>query len=132
MGKDHSGITRKILVVDDEKAITDLFSQILGDMEYEVRAVDDGEEALKILDAYKPDVIVSDVHMPKIDGDELYRRAIERQPSYAKKFIFLTGSNVDTKLQRFLDTSGCEVLDKPFDIIELSEIIKKKLRSSGL
>jgi two-component system sensor histidine kinase/response regulator len=130
MGKDPSRLTGKILVVDDEKAITDLFSQILGDMEYEVRAVDDGEEALKIIDAYKPDVVVSDVHMPRIDGDELYKRAIERQPSYANRFIFLTGSNIDAKLQHFLATSGCEVLSKPFDILELSEIIKKKIGKS--
>ena len=127
MGKDLGRVSGSILIVDDEKAITDLFTQILSDMGYEVTAVDDGEEALKIIDAYKPDVIVSDVHMPRIDGDELFRRVIGKLPSYAKKFVFLTGSNIDTKLQQFLATSGCEVLVKPFDIFELSEIIRKKI-----
>lgn len=131
MGKDLSGRMRKILVVDDEKAITDLFSQILGNMEFEVMAVNDGEEALKIFDAFKPDVIVSDVHMPRIDGDELYRRIVERQPSYAKKFIFLTGSNIDANLQHFLIATGCEIIAKPFDILYLSEIINKKIGNPG-
>jgi CheY-like chemotaxis protein len=132
MGKDLGRVTGRILIVDDEKAITDLFSQILCDMGYEVTAVDDGEEALKIIDTYRPDVIVSDVHMPRIDGDELFRRVIERVPAYAKKFVFLTGSNIDSELQRFLATSGCEVLVKPFDIYELSDIIKKKIGKPGL
>ncbi len=131
MGKDLSDITGKILIVDDEKAITDLFSHILRDMGFEVTAVDDGEEALKIIDRYKPDVIVSDVHMPRIDGDELFRRIIGRLPSYAKKFVFLTGSNINNKLQQFLAASGCEVLVKPFDVFELSDIIRKKIGKSG-
>ncbi len=131
MRKNLSRKIKKVLVVDDEKAITDLFSQILGNAEFEVMAVNDGEEALKIFDAFKPDVIVSDVHMPRIDGDELYRRIVERQPSYTKKFIFLTGSNIDTNLQHFLIATGCEIIAKPFDILYLSEIINKKIGNPG-
>ncbi|MCL5021374.1 MAG: response regulator, partial [Bacteroidetes bacterium] len=70
MNSTQPGNAGRILIVDDEKDITNLFADLMRDMGYEVRAADDGEVALQIIGSYRPDIVVSDIHMPRIDGDE--------------------------------------------------------------
>lgn len=127
MNSTQPGNAGRILIVDDEKDITNLFADLMRDMGYEVRAADDGEVALQIIGSYRPDIVVSDIHMPRIDGDEFYRRVVNMIPSYASKFIFITGSEIDTALGVFLADTKCAVFFKPFDILELSSVIKSKI-----
>lgn len=59
---------RKILVVEDDKFLANAYRVKLTKSEYEVRVASDGDEALKILNEYVPDLIVLDLMMPKVDG----------------------------------------------------------------
>jgi len=77
-----------ILVVDDEKAFALLVSQILRDEGYRVKTVSSGEEALKILDSYEPDLIISDIKMPGMDGIALMETVKKKYPD--TDFIMIT------------------------------------------
>lgn len=117
----------RILIVEEEKGITDLFADLMSEMGYEVEIAEDGEEALGLIPSYKPHIVVSDIYMPKIDGDKLYNRIIKESPEYADRFIFITGNPIDDKLEEFLAGTGCPMVSKPFDILELSSIIQGKI-----
>ena len=128
MGKAQRKTTAlRILIVEEEKGITDLFVDLMSAMGYDVETAEDGEEALGLIPLYKPHVVVSDIFMPKIDGDKLYTRIIEKNPEYADRFIFITGNPIDDKLGKFLAMTGCPMISKPFDILELSSIIEGKI-----
>src|SRR5512139_754366 len=77
-----------ILVVDDEKAFALLVSQILRDEGYRVKLASSGEEAMKILDTYEPDLIISDIKMPGMDGIALMEKVKEKYPD--TDFIMIT------------------------------------------
>lgn len=122
----------KILIVDDETGITNLFLELMSDMGYEVKAAEDGEEALEIIPSFRPDIVVTDIHMIRVNGDELYRRLIESSPEYRGRFIFMTGTEIETKLGEFLAETKCPIVAKPFDISELLAIIEDKFGKSRL
>ena len=71
---------RHVLVADDEASIRHVLTLVLSESGYEVRAVSDGEEALKELAARSYDVVISDVRMPKVDGMALLRQALAANP----------------------------------------------------
>src|SRR5205814_6072292 len=71
---------RSILIADDEESIRHVLTVLLQDRGYEVRAVSDGEEALRELQARDYDALVTDVRMPKIDGLALVGKALEASP----------------------------------------------------
>lgn len=63
----------KILVIDDEKEVTDLLKDFLSSRDYLVKTAMDGEEGLKIFDAEKPDIVLCDIKMPKKSGFEFLK-----------------------------------------------------------
>ncbi|HZA13343.1 MAG TPA: response regulator, partial [Myxococcaceae bacterium] len=71
---------RSVLVADDEPSIRHVLTLVLADKGYEVRAVADGDEALRELAARPYDAVVCDVRMPKVSGLELLRRAHHEWP----------------------------------------------------
>ena len=64
---------RRILVVDDEQQITRVLRTSLSAQGYDVRVANDGEMALEILKDWTPDLVVTDLYMPRMDGFELCR-----------------------------------------------------------
>jgi CheY-like chemotaxis protein len=69
---------KKILVVDDEANIRELYREELEDMGYEVTTVADGAEALAVIDTTKFDLVTLDMRMPDIDGIETLRKMKEK------------------------------------------------------
>ena len=72
---------KKIMVVDDEANIRELYKEELEDLGYEVTTVADGVQALAAMDATKFDLVTLDMHMPDIDGIETLRRMKEKDSS---------------------------------------------------
>lgn len=117
-----------ILVVDDEESLTDLVSSALRFAGYDVRAEDNGFDALRAVKRHNPDLIVLDVNMPEMDGFEVCRKL--RRDGNTVPVIFLTArDDIDDKRVGFRQ-GGDDYLTKPFSLEELGLRIEALLRRS--
>jgi len=117
----------RILVVDDEIYIVHLLDFSLGMEGYEVITALDGEQALENLKTEKPDLIVLDIMMPKLDGYEVCK-AIKSSPETRHIPVILLsakGRNVDQKLG--FDVGADDYITKPFSPRKLVERINQLL-----
>ena len=116
----------KILLVDDEPAITDNLAPFLGRSGYAIEVAVDGEDALRKVAAFAPDLIVSDVLMPRLDGREMLRRL--RRAGDWTPVILLTQVGESTERAMALEEGADDYLNKPFDPHELVARIRAVLR----
>jgi diguanylate cyclase (GGDEF)-like protein len=119
---------KRILVVDDDRNLRKIIQTNLELAGYEVTTAANGNEALRVLDAMQPDLVVLDVMMPLMDGYEVARR-IRRHPSNTSvPIIMLTAkSEVEDKLAGF-DAGADDYMTKPFGPQELLARVKAKIR----
>lgn len=108
-----------ILAVDDDPAILEVLTELLRDEGYRVHCAEDGQMALDLAATEDPDVILSDVTMPRIDGVELVRRLRSRGQSVPVVLISARYTAVDLPGVRFLT--------KPFDVDHLVAAIERSL-----
>jgi len=117
----------KILVVDDEIYIVHILDFSLGMEGYEVITALDGEQALDRMKAEKPDLVVLDIMMPKLDGYEVCK-SIKSNPATKQTPVILLsakGRNVDQKLG--FDVGADDYITKPFSPRKLVERINQLL-----
>ena len=119
--------TNKILLVEDELNIRETTVELLQLKNYEVQAVTNGQEALDLLDTWTPDLIISDIMMPVMDGQELYDIIKESRALCAIPFIFLTAKRQPNLRQKSLLDGVDDFISKPYKAKELLELIKTKL-----
>ena len=118
-----------ILMVDDERQICDLVSEILTNAGWKVVSVNNGEEAVDILKNSRPDLIISDIVMPKMDGLELIRYVKGNEVTSQIPFIFLTfKDDVDFNIQG-RDIGADAYLQKPFHPKLLVSVVRQILSS---
>ncbi|MCD8025149.1 MAG: response regulator [Candidatus Gastranaerophilales bacterium] len=120
-------MSKKILIVDDEKDITETLSFMLHAEGYEVIAGYDGEEGLKLAKEQAPDLIILDIMMPKING---YK--IARLLKYDNKYkhipiIMVTARTQDTDKLIGEETGANEYITKPFEFEEILKCVNKYL-----
>lgn len=118
----------KLLLVDDEAAITDNLTPFLERSGFEVVVAADGEEALRQAAATPPDLIVLDILMPRLDGRSTLRRL--RQDDDWTPVILLTQVGESVERAMALEEGADDYLNKPFDPHELVARIKAVLRRS--
>ena len=119
--------TKKILIVDDTIDTVDLLRKRLRAEGYDTAEAYDGEECLRQVDAYRPDLIVLDVMMPKLDGYEVCRRLKADECARYIPILMLTAkSDVEDKIKG-LDTGADDYIPKPFNYQELSARIRSLL-----
>jgi two-component system alkaline phosphatase synthesis response regulator PhoP len=117
----------KILVVDDEIYIVHILDFSLGMEGYEVVTALDGEQALERVASEKPDLIVLDIMMPKLDGYEVCRAVKSNPATRTIPVILLSakGRNVDQKMG--FDVGADDYITKPFSPRKLVERINQLL-----
>jgi len=115
----------RVLVVDDEAAITDFISLGLRREGFVVRTASDGQAALPIIDEFQPDVVVLDIMMPRLDGYGLTRQ-LSGDPR--RGLIILSARDETSDRIRGLDLGADDYLVKPFDFTELVARIRAVLR----
>ena len=115
----------KILIVDDETAITNLVSAYLKPEGYEVYTAADGPSGLQAARAYKPDLIILDVMLPGMDGVEVLTRLRRDSDVYV---ILLTARSEETDKIVGLSVGADDYVTKPFSPRELVARIKAALR----
>ncbi len=111
---------RTILVVDDEAAVRDSLSLLLKST-FEVCVAQDGEEALEVFAQVKPDLILLDLLMPKIDGLGVLRRL--REQGFGVPVIMLTATTTVKTAVQAMKFGAKDFLNKPFDVPELTSLI---------
>ena len=116
----------KILLVDDEEAITSNLAPFLERAGFTVRVAGDGEEALRRVANFSPDLIVLDVLMPKLDGRQVCRRL--RAAGNWTPIIMLTQVSSPAERAMSLEEGADDYLNKPFDPYELVARIRAVLR----
>ena len=115
----------KILVVDDDTNICELLRLYLTKEGYQVTVANDGEEGLEKFNQVKPDMVLLDVMMPKMDGLEVCRR-IRKAGNTPVMMLTAKGTEYDTVLA--LDAGADDYVQKPFRMMELLSRIRALLR----
>ena len=116
--------TAKILVVDDEAFIVALIEKILHGTGYQIIKAYDGEEALHKVAATKPDLVILDVNMPKVNGLEVCRRLKSRDETRLIPVVMLTSQDFLEDKISGLEKGADDYITKPFDAKEFTLRIK--------
>ena len=120
---------RKILVVDDDRDGRDLVAAALRYAGADVSAVASGADALDCVKNYRPDLVLTDIAMPEMDGYALQRKLREQEDLASTKIVALTAfpANVMSADEEEFDS----YLRKPIDPYELAERVRELLRPAG-
>lgn len=114
---------KKILVVDDDVDITRVVTKMLSHEDHEVETASSGEEALEKITFRKPDIILLDIMMPRMNGLEVLRKVKEIDPSIYIIMITAFG-DIDSYLDA-MEWGAFEYMNKPFETEELLRMINK-------
>lgn len=105
----------KILIADDEQTAVDILKSILEDKDYAVITAYDGEEAVKAVREQKPDLVILDVMMPKMNGYEVCEK-IKKDPSTKDiPVIMLTAKDMGEDIEMALSKDANWYITKPYD-----------------
>ena len=120
-------MSKKILIADDEPSIVAAVDFLLQRGGYEVHVARDGDEALRLVEATHPDLVLLDVMMPQKSGYDVCKRIRERSDWRHIKIIMLSAKGRDAEVAKGL-TMGADVyVTKPFSTRELMAKIKTLL-----
>lgn len=115
----------KILIVDDEKGTRDVLVKLINWAELGITCIgeaEDGVQALKIASVEKPDILITDIKMPKMNGIELVEKIREFIPDC--KIIFLTGYSDKEYLKAAIRYKAVSYVEKPVELNEITNVLK--------
>src|ERR1700690_2950934 len=118
----------RVLVVDDEPQITRVLRTVLSSQGYQVRTAAEGESALTNFAEWRPELVITDLYMPHMDGVELCRRI--RAISTVPIIVLSVKGEEGTKVEA-LDPGADDYVTKPFGIDELLARVRAALRRGG-
>ncbi len=119
----------KILAADDDKVIRHLYRRVLEDAGYDVLLAEDGEDAWSKLHSYGPDLVISDVEMPRLDGYSLCQR-VKEHPQWAQTpFIICSSLSQGRDVVRAFESGTDDYLIKPIHEDELLSRVEELLAS---
>ena len=124
-------MARKLLLADDSITIQKVVELVLAEEDFEIKSVSNGEDALNILSSFRPDIVLADIEMPKVNGYQLCDR-IKKNPELSHvPVILLAGAfePIDEELSR--EVSADDSVIKPFESQELISKINAALTMSA-
>lgn len=120
-------MTKTILIADDDPSIVAAVEFLLTRNGYEVHIARNGDEALKLVEAHNPDLVLLDVMMPVKSGYEVCMRMREREDWRHIKIIMLSAKGRDAEVAKGLSMGADVYVTKPFSTRELMATIKALL-----
>jgi DNA-binding NtrC family response regulator len=111
---------KKILIVDDEEIIREFLSEVLQD-EYNVSTVTDGDEAIELLNVTSFDLVITDLKMERVQGEEVVKFALDNNPD--SKVIVISGYSSLYSVSQSVNSGAFAFLSKPFSIKELMKTV---------
>lgn len=118
----------KVLIVEDEEHISELIKYNLEASGYQVIAAYDGEEGLKAVFEHKPDLVILDLMLPKMDGISVCNKLRNNKETEDISIIMLTAKSSETDKIIGLEIGADDYITKPFSVRELQARIKTVLR----
>jgi CheY-like chemotaxis protein len=118
----------RLLYVDDEPDIREIASLALGlDPQIEVRTEDSGSAALATAADWKPDAILLDVMMPKMDGPATLKCLRENADTCHIPVLFITARAQSGEIENLIALGAKDVITKPFDPMQLAALVRRKM-----
>ena len=118
-----SSASYTVLVADDNEVAQRLCRRVLEKAGHRVLTASDGQEAVNIASADRPDIILMDVAMPGMDGLEAMRLIRERIPGMT--IVVASAHSMASDRERFLAAGADDVLSKPFKLTELTGVVDR-------
>ncbi len=118
----------QVLVVDDDREVRSLFRSVFSTFGIRVDEVDNGIDAIAAVSAKAYDVMLLDMEMPRMSGQEVLRQVRGRSLSPHLKVLVVSGSGDGDVLSRTLDVGADDFLSKPFSLIQLKARVSAALR----
>jgi len=125
--KNRDGNAKRILVVEDEPAISDLCRRVLSGEGFEVDIAVNGKVAQDMIKKRQYDLCLFDIRTPEMNGIELYQWLKEKHPKIIEGVIFTTGSVMGGDTMAFVKQTSKPFLPKPFTPDELRAIVRETL-----
>ena len=123
----------KILIAEDDPNILGLLSVFLSGLGYEVSLARDGQEALEMAAQVKPDLLIADVMMPRMNGFKLVNTLTsERHDIPMPKVIMLTSLADQENVQRGMSVGADVYIPKPFNLEDVAARVKELLGAAGV
>ena len=117
----------RVLLVDDERPILDLLTEMLELEGYKIDTARDGAEAFDKLRSRSYDVVISDFRMPRMSGRDLYDAARRLGGGLERRFVFITGEMDPQTKREFIRETGVPVISKPFRAEAVIRVIRDTL-----
>jgi two-component system NtrC family sensor kinase len=122
---------RRVLVAEDEATVRELFARVLAQEGAEVVQAQDGAEAWARLVDDRFDLVIADVRMPNLDGQQLYERVAAERPDLLRRFVFATGDLVRADTLTFLSGLPNRILTKPLEIETVRRVLSQALDAAA-
>jgi DNA-binding response OmpR family regulator len=123
--------TPKILVADDDKDILKMVEFTFADENFRLSFAEDGEEALRKVEQERPDLVLLDVKMPKLDGIEVCQRIKQEEGSSHITVILITHLSLEKDLIKGFEGGADDYIIKPFSVGNLKARVKSWLMRKG-
>lgn len=115
-----------LIIVEDDANIA-LAEKSILEQEYDVHVAHDGAAGLEMARQLRPDLVVLDLMMPKMDGTEVCRRIRADPDLCATKIVMVTAKNRPDDEQQGMDLGADDYIMKPFEAVELRHVIRQVL-----
>ncbi len=112
----------RILVVDDEKQVCYLLSELLNQFGHEVATETSGTSAIASLDDFQPDLVLADMLMPEMNGLEVLKKVKAWNPD--TPVVILTGVDDEKIGQAAIDAGASDYITKPFTVAQLKTVLQ--------
>lgn len=116
----------KILVIDDDLALQTVLEMALREAGYQVVLANDGEEGLQKLHTERPNLVISDIMMPHLDGVETFQRMKEQLQDEGIPVFIMTALNRKPWFAD-LEAEGAVIIQKPFELEQLLSLVRDLL-----
>lgn len=117
----------RVLIADDEPNIVTSLEFLMHKCGYEVRVAGSGEEALALVESFRPDLVILDAMMPMTSGFEVCRRIRSNPALQAVKVMMLSAKGRDADVGEGLASGACAYVTKPFSTKELMATVAELL-----
>ncbi|HTL97466.1 MAG TPA: response regulator [Holophagaceae bacterium] len=118
---------KRVLIVEDEPALLDLFSEAVEAMGHAPTSAAQGEEAIQLLKGGTYDLVVSDIRMPGLSGIDLFGWIQTHRPDMVRRVLFTTGDAYDAPTLEFIEKHHLPCLPKPFDLKQFQQRLEELL-----